>query len=475
MAKINRPFLEAQWDDLPEIVRQYIHDLEKIIEKQRKEINQQKKKLGDHQGKIDNLTAKDRQNSTNSSKPPSSDLPFNKPKRDKQSKSGRKRGGQKGHKGHRQQLLPTDHTIPVMPQCTCGHHQPQWDELEAFHTHQHIELPKIEMDVRHYILMKAKCRHCGSIIKATLPDEVATGYGPRFSAFITELSGIKAMSRSDVQQLVQSVLDVPIATGTIQKIVDRGSEALKPVYERIGQVARNQHQCKCNYVDETSWFSQHCLHWLWVMTNALVAFFRIDRHRTKQAFLELIADWRGILVTDGYGAYQKWVHGRQTCLAHLMRKAKALIESRKLNERRFGSLATGFVKSLIDFSKNKPPPDQWEQFYLNLLFALSLYESDEDGAGQLARQMLREIESLWTFIDHDGVEPTNNRSERALRFGVLWRKRSLGTQSEKGNRWVERILSFKETCRLRGKPTFPLLVDLLEAYFQNRQPDLTWI
>ena len=85
------------------------------------------------------------------------------------------------------------------------------------------------------------------------------------------------------------------------------------------------------------------------------------------------------------------------------------------------------------------------------------------------------IDNLWVFLEHEGVEPTNNRAERALRFGVLWRKRSLGTQSEKGNRWVERILSFKETCRLKAKATFPVLVDCIKSYFQSSPPDLSWI
>jgi transposase len=75
----------------------------------------------------------------------------------------------------------------------------------------------------------------------------------------------------------------------------------------------------------------------------------------------------------------------------------------------------------------------------------------------------------------DGVEPTNNRAECALRFGVLWRKRSLGSQSDKGLRWVERILSLKETCRLKEKPSFSVMVDMVSAYFKEQKPKLAWI
>jgi len=109
------------------------------------------------------------------------------------------------------------------------------------------------------------------------------------------------------------------------------------------------------------------------------------------------------------------------------------------------------------------------------MLLLLLFEAADDDAGKLAREVLREIDSLWVFLDEAGVEPTNNRAERALRFAVLWRKRSNGTQSNKGNRWVERLLSFRQTCRLRAQATFPLLVNILKAYFKEQSPDLSWL
>ena len=368
-------------------------------------------------------------------------------------------------------MLEPNKSYRLVPErCTCGNTTFDQQKMQPFYTHQHIELPKIKMDVTHFILQQCDCPNCGKTVKAELPLDKSTGYGPRFSAFIGELSGIKAMSRNDVKQLCQSVLDVPIATGTIQKIVDRNSEAIAPVYEHIGQIARS---FWCNYIDETSWFKEHDLHWLWAMVNDQVAFYRIDPHRSKEAFEQLIEDWEGILVSDSYGLYTKWI-SRQTCLAHLIRKADALAERKKSDLRRFGEIVAASLRQLIHFAKEPPDPKQWSDFYTFFLFTLSLWEDDKTDAGRLARQIVREIDNLWVFLDH-GVEPTNNRAERALRFGVLWRKRSLGTQSEKGNRWVERILSFKETCRLKAITTFPILVDCVKSYFRNSQPDLSWI
>jgi len=461
---LKRPFSQLEWFQTPEPVRQYILALEQALAdlQQRLEV---------HEKRIEKLEVRTGKNSHNSSKPPSSDPPFSRKKR-KQKKSKNPKGGQKGHEPHRQQLLDPTESHWLMPErCACGHSVFDPDQMQPFYVHQHIELPKTRMDVSHFILQQCNCPSCGKTLKATLPPEKATGYGPRLTAFIGELSGIKAMSRSDVQQLCQSVLGIPIAVGTIQRLVDRTSMALSPVYEHIGRIAR---RFRCNYIDETSWFKQHDLHWLWAMVNERVAFYRIDPHRSKEAFENLVQDWDGILVSDGYGLYRTWIN-RQTCLAHLIRKADALAERKKTELRRFGEIVAAWLRQLVSFAKEPPDPKTWSDFYTFFLLTISLWEEDQTDAGRLARQIVREIDDLWTFLDHQGVEPTNNRAERALRFGVLWRKRSLGTQSEKGNRWVERILSFKETCRLKSKATFPVLVNCVRSYFQNSQPDLSWI
>jgi transposase len=197
--------------------------------------------------------------------------------------------------------------------------------MQPFYVHQHIELPEIDMQVSHYILQQCDCPNCGKTVKATLPSDVSTGYGPRFSALIGELSGIKAMSRNDVKQLCESVLGIPIATGN-------HPEDCRPDLECAIAGLRthrpNRPAVWCNYIDETSWFKQNDLHWLWAMVNERVAFYRIDPHRSKEAFEKLVRDWNGILVSDSYGLYRKWVN-RQTCLAHLIRKADALAERKK--------------------------------------------------------------------------------------------------------------------------------------------------
>ena len=211
------------------------------------------------------------------------------------------------------------------------------------------------------------------------------------------------------------------------------------------------------------------------MVNYAVAFFLVHPNRSKQAFDQLIDDWKGILVSDNYGVYVNWVNSRQTCLAHYIRKAKALTERKDESIGKFGESVRKHLQQLCHWAKAPPSEKQWTKFYSEFLLNLLLFEDADDDAGRLARSLLGEMDSLWVFLDENGVEPTNNRAERALRFSVLWRKRSNGTQSNKGNRWVERILSVKQTCRIKALPMFPILVDAIGSYFKEQQPNLGWL
>ena len=217
------------------------------------------------------------------------------------------------------------------------------------------------------------------------------------------------------------------------------------------------------------------LHWLWVMASERVAFYMIHPRRSKEAFAALIDDWAGILVSDGYGVYQNWVQARQTCLAHLIRTARGLAERQHPDLAACGAWALAELQRLCHMATAPPTGGEWRAWYARLCKLIDQYHDRTDDAGRFARRLLREMDSLWVFLVQHGVEPTNNRAERALRFGVLWRKRSLGTASDKGNRWVERILSLKETCRSRPESTYTVLVDAVTRFFQGQPPDLSWI
>lgn len=463
--KANRPFSDDDWHSTPEPVKQYIISLEQTIALLIKKVEALEKRT-------EKLESSVNKNSQNSSKPPSSDGPFKKPE-NKRKKSKRKKGAQKGHKGHKQELLePTQQQIILPEDCDCGCATFIPGTQESYYTHQEIELPEIKMDVYHFILHKGKCQECGQLLKAKVPQGHQTGYGPRLSALIAEMSGIQGNSRETVRTFCKSVFNFSISTGAIQRVVDRVSAALEPIYDRIGELARKS---DINHVDETSWFQNGALNWLWVMANCTVAYFMIHRNRSKEAFLELIQDWTGILVSDNYGTYVKWVHLRQTCLAHLIRKAKGLSEKKDKVTQHFGREIVKELQLLCHWAKDPPDEEQWREFYQRFIDLIFDHHQEKGDAGTLARSLIRHIDSLWVFLEVSGVDPTNNHAERMLRFGVLWRKRSKGTQSEKGNRWVERILSFKQTCQMRSLPSFPLLVDAIDLFFKEQKPNLSWL
>lgn len=461
--EIKRPFSDADWLKTPEPVCKYIEVLEKSI-------LQFSATVSEMTARIEKLEDQLNRNSQNSNQPPSTDPFFKKPELKKKD-TKRKAGGQKGHKGHRQQLLDPTESFDVRPtECTCGNRQ--FDQVEPYYTHQKVELPEIKLQVVHYILHKGRCCRCGKTVAANVDDEHRFGYGPRMSALIAELSGMQGISRRAMQQFLTSVLGLPISTGAIQKVIDRMSAAISPAYDKIAQTARNQY---VGYIDETSWFKCGKLQWLWVMVTATVVFYLVHPNRSGKAFRALIQDWQGILVSDNFSVYKNWIYKRQNCLAHFIRKAKKLSESSNEQLSKFGDQILSHLQLLCHFAKAPPSKKQWTHFYLRFVWLLILYSGADNEAGKLARSLGAVMDTLWTFLEEHGVEPTNNRAERALRFGVIWRKRCFGSQSDKGQRWVERILSLKETCRIKNTPSFPILVDLAKAHFKEQKPNLAWI
>lgn len=363
--------------------------------------------------------------------------------------------------------------LPLKPEaCPCGNVHLGSQRMEPFYTHQVIEFPEIKMGVTHYVLHRTRCRQCGRVVKAVLPRDLRSGYGPRLSALIAEMNGIRGASRETVQTFCQSVLGFHISIGAIQRVIDRASLAIRPIYEEIGRQIR---QAPINHVDETSFFQEGRLEWLWTMVNTTLAYFMVHAHRSKKAFLELIQDWQGILISDDYGIYRRWIEKRQSCLAHLVRRAQGLSEKKDKEIKAFGQAALDELRLLCHWAKAPPTIDEELAFYDRFVHLLLDHQERRDDAGKFSRRLLKELKSLWLFLDENGVEPTNNRAERALRFAVLWRKRSKGTQGDKGNRWMERILTLKETCRLRSESTFQILSQAIDSFFKEQNPNLNWI
>ncbi len=451
------PFTAQDWDQTPPAVQAYVRTA--------------RDELGQLHDRVETLEARLKQTSLTSSQLPSADSPYKKPRRRTMSTTPRKAGGKPGHPGHRQGLLAPTRVVEVRPQsCVCGH--TVFVGTRPYYTHQVLGLPPIAMEVTHWVLPQGQCQACGRWRQAHVPAEQVSGYGPRLSALMGELAGTYGNGRRMVQSFCASVLGVPISLGAIQKVLDRVTQAIDPYYAVMVRQAR---QAPVNSIDETPWYCLHTLEWLWVMASERVAFYMIHPRRSKAAFAARIDDWEGILVSDGYGVYQKGVEARQTCVAHLIRTARGLAERPHPDMAACGAWALAELQRLCHMAQAPPTGGEWRAWYARVCKLIDQYHDRQDDAGRLVRRLLREMDSLWVFLSHHGVEPTNNRAERALRFGVQWRKRSLGTASEQGNRWVERILSLQETCRLRSVSTYHVLVDAVARFFTGQEPHLAWL
>lgn len=449
------PFPREEWERVPPGVQAYIAALQERLEQ---------------------LEARLNRNSKNSNQPPSADGPFQKPA-SSEKKAHRKPGGRKGHKGHRHAFLAPDRVVNHLPRpCTCG--GTHFTNLTISYTHQQVELPEIKPEVIHHCLHEGTCIACGSTVQASrdqIPPAQRCGFGPRLTAFVALMAGILGASRREIQRLLCDVFAIPASLGGIQKTIDRASDAVEPHHQTIGEIARC---APVNHIDETSWRSQHLLRWLWVMANQTVAFFLLLPGRSRKDFEALIGTWTGILISDDYGLYRKWANLHQTCLAHLIRKAQKLAESTDPVLARFGRRIRAELTLACRMARpGHAPPSvgQWNAHYMRVVTLLFDHNERTDEAGKLARALVRQLDALWVFLEVHGVAPTNNHAERTLRYPVTLRQHGQGTKSEKGERWVERILSVRETCRLRGQRSFPILVDALRAHLEQRAPDLSWL
>jgi transposase len=149
------------------------------------------------------------------------------------------------------------------------------------------------------------------------------------------------------------------------------------------------------------------------MANPLVAYFQVHPARSKGVFAHLIADWTGVLVSDGYLVYQHWQGARQSCLAHLIRTAKGLAESLEAGIARFGTRVHAELQRLCHMGTERPTGGQWRAWYARFHSLITQHATCEDKAGTFARRLAREGEALWVFLDVPGVEATHNIAERA--------------------------------------------------------------
>jgi len=218
--------------------------------------------------------------------------------------------------------------------------------------------------------------------------------------------------------------------------------------------------------------------WLWLATSPQLAVFRIDRNRGGPAARALLGeDFAGILSSDRRSGYS-WVDvsGQQLCWAHLVRNAQALVD-RGGEGCRFGQALLNHLKPVMRWwhhlrggkTTNAVLQRRTAAQRRAVQHVLGWGSRIDGEAGAMARDLFRLEKALWTFVAHDGVEPTNNLAERDLRTAVIWRETSFGTDSARGSRFVERILTTVSTLRKRGRCLLRFLPAALAAPGSRRR------
>ena len=423
------------------------------------------------------LTALLQRNSSNSSVPPSANppgaaVPVKKPK------SGRRPGGQPGHPPHLKQLLPPERVTRVvrflpercekcdaaLPAQAGPNHPPPTQ-------HQVADLPPVRAEVVEYQGHARTCRHCGTVTSAPIPETISQhSIGPGLAAAMAYLAGCHQVSKRGVEEIVETLFEVPVALGTVSNLEQEMSEALASSHASAVEAVQS---APVKHVDETGWkkHGQRC--WLWVAATADLSVFVLHARRGLDGLATLLGEVQGIIVSDRWSAYRGLpVYRRQLCWAHLQRDFQALVD--------LGGKAKPFGEELLIFSDDVF--HWWSRIRDGTMTRSSMHtyinqqrpwlrDLLERGCASgcaktaaLCGQLLKLEPALWTFVRQEGVEPTNNRAERALRKGVLWRKKSFGCVSEGGCRFVERILTVVQTLRQQSRPVWRFLHEALQAH-----------
>jgi transposase len=427
------------------------------------------------EAKIAELEARLNQNSTNSSKPPSSDAPHVKPAPPK-TPSGKRRGGQPGHPKAERTLLPPDEIHTLKPSTCSECARPLIGDDPQPAVHQVHELPVVRPHVTEYRRHRLRCPHCGTTTAAAVPAAAIPGYGPRAQAVAALLTGSCRLGKRGTSQLFGDLFGLPLCPGMVCKLQHRTAQALAPVAEEA-LVYTRAHPTN---VDETGWKQGHKRAWLWVAVTAFVVAFLIRRTRGRGAFDDLRAGSTQIHTTDRYPVYTHLdKHKRQVCWAHLRRDFQAMIDRAGSGAAIGGALLT-CSDALFDCwyrvrdgtlarstFRSAYVPDLRRQVGEHLRSGAAC------GCAKTAAtcaELLAVEASLWTFARMAGVEPTNNAAEREIRHAVCWRKTSFGTDSERGSRFGERILTVIASCRRQKRNVLAFLTAAVTAHRTGTTP-----
>jgi transposase len=426
--------------------------------------------------------AKAKKNSSNSSKPPSSDIV--KPRKPAcQGGKKRRKGGQPGHEQHVRSPFPPAvvndfqlHTLDCCPDCG-GTLVRSRREPEVL---QQVEITATPSVVTEHQGLAYWCPHCRKVHYAPIPEAVVKAglFGPRLTALVAFMKGVCHASFSTIRKFLRDVVRVDVSRGYLAKLIGKVSESLASAYaalfERLpGEAVLN--------IDETGHKDNGQKFWTWCFRAQLYTLFRIDKSRGSKVLVATLGEeFQGVLGCDYFSAYRKYMRECrvlvQFCLAHLIRDVKFLLTLPGREVRTYGQRVRDALRKLFGVIHRRENMTAarflkaLERARAQVLAVATSRVPKANHAQNLAKRFRENGEAYFRFITTPGIEPTNNLAEQAIRFVVIDRHITQGTRSEKGRRWCERIWTVIATCAQQGRAVFPFLLDSVQAHLCGSPP-----
>ena len=424
--------------------------------------------------------AKLSKNSSNSSKPPSSDIvkPPKAPAR--RGRGKRKIGGQQGHPRHeRQPFTPEElndtrrYQLDHCPDCG-GKLRAGRAEARVV---QQVEVMDRPVEIVEHRSEPCWCSRCRKHVYAPLPPAVAKGglAGPNLTALVAYLKAVCHASFSTIRKFFRDVLKIRISRGQLDKLIGKVTASLAGMYDDLR--ARLPGESRLN-VDETGHKDNGKPYWTWCFRAQLYTLFRIDPSRGSDVLIDTLGrEFDGVLGCDYFSAYRKYMKEFsvrvQFCLAHLIRDVKFLLGLPDQLTRAYGERLRDALRRLFGVIHRRATMTA-RRFRMALerardeVIAAGLWSPRRRETQNLARRFRRHGEAYFRFITTPDVEPTNNLAEQAMRFVVIDRRITQGTRSARGRQWCERIWTAVATCTQQGRSVFDYLRQTIAAYFHGQ-------
>lgn len=463
----------------PELLDQMTPAVRAFVESLLVTIVQQQEIIAAQQRRIEELERRLGMNSGNSSLPPSSDRPGQEPTPPARPESKRRRGGQFGHPKRTRPLIPSaecDHVVHHRPvACSdCGARLDGDDPQPV--RHQVTELPVVKPTVTEHQLHTLQCPACGHRCRGQLPATVPRGcFGPGVVAAVTLLSSFGRLSQRMIAGVLQDLFQLQVADGQISRLQSHGRNALQAGYDDIVVDVRKSAALN---IDETAWRQNGRKAWLWTVVGRLATLFAVRPSRSRSEVHQLLgAEFSGIVVCDRYSAYNHLEdERRQFCWAHLLRDFQAMIDRGGISAAVGTRLKESGQELIHHWHRQQSQQIQRPTFAGHFRRLRSeILDALDNGAlcheaktAETCRRLSNECYSLFVFVHHAGVSPTNNAAEQALRKSVIFRKLSFGTEAKTGSQNLAVILSVTETCRRLGKRPLDYIQAAVTATFNNQ-------